>query len=169
MARVQSNQTPEVLERYEEVVRLRSLGLSFQQIADRVGYAGRQGAMEAYKQAIKMWGNEAVEEMRTLENERIDHLWRTTIGQLERAQREQAEPETIMRIIATANNLSKRRSTLCGLDAPRQVELTGADGGAIETDIGQMLKDRLQQLQSRSVETIDIGGANTSVNIDNEP
>ena len=66
MARIQSNQTPEVLERYEEVVRLRSLGLSFQQIADRVGYAGRQGAMEAYKQAIKMWGNEAVEEMQDL-------------------------------------------------------------------------------------------------------
>ena len=45
------------------------MGLSFQQIADRTGYAGRQGAMEAYKQAIKMWGGEAVEELRTIENE----------------------------------------------------------------------------------------------------
>ena len=95
MAKTQTNRSHEVLQRYEEVVRLRSMGLSFQQIADRTGYAGRQGAMEAYKQAIKMWGGEAVEELRTIENERLDHLWRTVMGQLETAQRQQEDPSTI--------------------------------------------------------------------------
>ena len=147
MAKTQTNRSHEVLERYEEVVRLRSMGLSFQQIADRTGYAGRQGAREAYSQAIKMWGGEAVEELRTIENERLDHLWRTVMGQLETAQRQQADAGTVVQIINSALNISKRRSALYGIDAPRQVELTGADGGALETDIGQMLRERLARLE----------------------
>ena len=141
MAKTQTNRSHEVIEKYEEVVRLRSIGLSFQQIADRVGYAGRQGAKEAYSQATKMWGGEAVDELRILENERLDHLWRTVIGQLETAQRQKADPQTIVHIVNGALNISKRRAALYGIDAPRQVELTGADGGALETDIGQMLRD----------------------------
>jgi len=156
MAKTQTNRSHEVLEKYEEVVRLRSMGLSFQQIADRVGYAGRQGAMEAYKQAIKMWGGEAIEELRTLENERLDHLWRTVMGQLETAQRQQADPTTIIHIVNGALNISKRRSALYGVDAPRQVELTGADGGALETDIGQLLRDRLQRLEEFNRPEIEV-------------
>ncbi len=149
MVKIQTNRTPETLAKYEEVIRLRSVGLSFQAIAERVGYAGRQGAREAYTQAIKLWGGEAVNELRVLENERLDHLWRQTMGQLEQAQRKQADPETIMRIINTAGNISKRRSALNGLDAPRQVELTGRDGQPLETDVGQMLRDRLALLETK--------------------
>ena len=68
MPKVQTNRTPEVLAKYEEVIRLRALGLSFQAIAERLGYAGRSGAREAYSQAIKLWGSEAVEELRVVEN-----------------------------------------------------------------------------------------------------
>tara|TARA_R110000787_G_scaffold100231_3_gene205129 strand:- start:8196 stop:8684 length:489 start_codon:yes stop_codon:yes gene_type:complete len=147
MAKTQTNRSHEVIEKYEEVVRLRSIGLSFQQIADRVGYAGRQGAKEAYSQAIKMWGGEAVDELRILENERLDHLWRTVIGQLETAQRQKADPQTIVHIVNGALNISKRRAALYGIDAPRQVELSGVNGGALETDIGQLLRERLTRLE----------------------
>ena len=164
MAKTQTNRSHEVLQRYEEVVRLRSMGLSFQQIADRTGYAGRQGAMEAYKQAIKMWGGEAVEELRTLENERLDHLWRTVMGQLETAQKQQEDPSTIMQIVNSALNISKRRSALYGIEAPRQVELTGADGGAFETDIGQLLRDRLQRLEEINRPEIELETPITPLN-----
>lgn len=164
MAKTQTNRSHEVLQRYEEVVRLRSMGLSFQQIADRTGYAGRQGAMEAYKQAIKMWGGEAVEELRTIENERLDHLWRTVMGQLETAQRQQEDPSTIMQIVNSALNISKRRSALYGIDAPRQVELTGADGGALETDVGQMLRERLARLEEINRPEIEVDATITAIN-----
>lgn len=168
MGKVQTNRTPETLAKYEEVIRLRSVGLSFQAIADRVGYAGRQGAREAYSQAIKLWGGDAVNELRVLENERLDHLWRQTMGQLEQAQRSQADPETVMRIINTANNLSKRRATLNGLDAPRQVELTGRDGEPLATDVGQMLRDRLALLETQQ-EPREITPANDSQGIPGIP
>ena len=164
MPKVQTNRTPEVLNKYEEVIRLRTLGLSFQMIADRVGYAGRSGAKEAYSQAIKMWGGEAVEELRVIENERLDHLWRTVMGQLETAQKQQEDPSTIMQIVNSALNISKRRSALYGVDAPRQVELTGADGGAFETDIGQLLRDRLARLEQINRPEIELETPITPLN-----
>ena len=149
MGKVQTNRSPEVLTKYEEVVRLRSVGLSFQQIADRVGYAGRSGAKAAYSEAIKMWGAEAVEEHRILENERLDYLWRTTLGQIESATREN-DPGTAIAAINTAIRVSSRRSSLNGLDAPRQVQLQGIDGGPLQTDIGEFLRTRLARLEEIS-------------------
>ena len=46
---------------------------------------------------------------------------------------------------------SKRK--LHGLDAPRQLEISGQDGDEIKTDVGQILKDRLQALHDRYVES----------------
>jgi hypothetical protein len=145
MAKIQTNKTPEVLAKYEEVVRLRSIGLSFQQIADRVGYAGRSGAKAAYTEAIKMWGGEAVEEHRVLENERLDYLWRTVVTQIEGAKN---DPGTTLNAVNSAIRISQRRASLNGLDAPRQVEIAGTDNGAIRTDIGDLLRDRLKQLET---------------------
>ena len=144
MSKIQTNKTPEVLAKYEEVVRLRSIGLSFQQIADRVGYAGRSGAKAAYTEAIKMWGGEAVEEHRVLENERLDYLWRTAITQIEGSK---GDPSAVINAVNSALRISARRAALNGLDAPRQVEIAGHEGGALRTDIGELLRARLKQLE----------------------
>lgn len=148
MGKIQTNRTPEVLAKYEEVVRLRSVGLSFQQIADRVGYAGRSGAKAAYSEAIKMWGAEAVEEHRILENERLDYLWRTTLSQIESSRE---DPQIVIAAVNTAIRIASRRAALNGLDAPKQLEVSGADGGPLKTDIGEILRSRLASLQENQV------------------
>ena len=161
MAKVQTNRTPEVLEKYEEVVRLRTLGLSFQMIADRVGYAGRSGAKEAYSQAIKMWGGEAVDELRVIENERLDHLHRVLMAQLETTTR---DPETgageIVPLVNSALNLARRRAALNGLDSASKHEISGPDGSALQTDVGEMLRQRLQAFEKET----DIKGVITPPN-----
>ena len=43
---------PDVAERYRQVVQLRAGGATFEEIAERVGYAGRQSAKEAYDAAL---------------------------------------------------------------------------------------------------------------------
>ena len=157
----QTNRTPTVLNKYEEVVRLRSLGHSFQVIAEQVGYAGRSGAREAYSQAIKMWGSEAVDELRVVENERLDHLQRTLMTQLETALHNSETSITeITTIINSAINLSKRRSSLNGLDSAKKHEVTGPDGAAVTTDIGQILKERLKVFEQQK----ELEGNNTPLN-----
>ena len=159
MAYTQTNRTPEVLAKYEEVVRLRALGLSFQAIAERVGYAGRSGAKEAYSQAVKMWGSEAVDELRVVENERLDHLHRTLMARLEVASR---DPETgaheITALVNSAINLSRRRSSLNGLDSATKHEVTGMGGGALTTDVGEMLKERLKVFEQQDLKELQYLG-----------
>jgi|6_EtaG_2_1085325.scaffolds.fasta_scaffold04942_7 hypothetical protein len=138
----QTNRTPETYAKYLEVVRLRAVGLSFQQIADRVGYNSRQAAHEAYKAAIKLWGTETTEELRVVENERLDHLWRATMGQLEVAQRND-DPDLALAAINTGVRVGGRRAALNGLDAPRQLEVAANLNGSIHTDIGDILRQRI--------------------------
>jgi hypothetical protein len=159
MAKKQTNRTPDVLSKYEEVVRLRTLGLSFQAIAERVGYKSRSGAKEAYSKAIELWGGEAVDELRVVENERLDHLWRVLMGKLEIATR---DPETsageVVSIINSALNLSRRRAQLNGVDIPRRHEITGVDGKPLEltTDIGQLINQRIDSLSERDPNVIEV-------------
>ena len=149
MPKVQTNRTPEVLAKYEEVIRLRALGLSFQAIAERLGYAGRSGAREAYSQAIKLWGSEAVEELRVVENERLDHLHRTIMTQIEQAARNnETSPGEVSTLVNRAINISRRRAALNGLDPARKHEISGVDGEAIQTDVGEMLRARLASMEA---------------------
>ena len=165
MAYTQTNRTPEVIAKYEEVVRLRALGLSFQAIAERVGYAGRSGAKEAYTQAIKMWGGEAVEELRVIENERLDHLHRILMAKLETTQRDPDSTATeVVSVVNSALNLARRRAALNGLDSASKHEITGADGTALKTDVGEMLRQKLQAFE----ETTDVQRVLTYANSEND-
>lgn len=142
---------PEVAQRYRDVVRLKSGGLTFDEIADRVGYASRSGAKEAFDAALRWWGREAVDDMRTIESERLEQLWRRVFGRI------LADPDMpsseMIQLVNTAVRVSARKASLMGLDAPRQMEVTGVDGGAIVTDVGQILLERLEQLErARGIE-----------------
>ena len=142
MAFKQTNRSPEVLRKYEEVVRLRAVGLTFQSIADRVGYESREGAYLAYKAAMKMWGQEAVNDLRVVENERLDNLWRATMGQLEAAQRS-GDANAALASINTAIRVGNRRAALNGLDAPRQLEVAATINGTVNTEVGELLRERI--------------------------
>jgi len=50
--------------------------------------------------------------------------------------------------------IEKRRAELWGLDATKTIEVTGQDGGAIQTDLGQVLIDRLHALSASSETTL---------------
>ncbi len=135
--------TPEQAERYREVIRLRTAGLKFHEIAERVGYASRSGAKEAYDAALRWWGREAVDDLRTIEGERTEELWRYTFARII------ANPESTAEFVSLVNSavkVSQRRAALYGLDAPRQVEISGEDGGPVRTDVGQILLERIRAL-----------------------
>lgn len=136
--------TKEQADRYRRVVQLRTAGVTFDQIADNLGYASRSGAKEAYDAAIRRWGREAVDEHRDLEELRLEELWRRTFTRLVEANGD----DEFVKLISAAVRVSKRRADLLGLDAPRQVELAGKDGGPVETDIGEILRQRAEALRA---------------------
>jgi sulfite reductase alpha subunit-like flavoprotein len=146
--------SPDTAERYRRVVQMRAAGVTFDRIANELGYASRSGAKEAYDTALRSWGREAVDDLRVLEGERIDELWRRLFTRMleEGEQEEPLEVHDFVNLISTAVRLSKRRSELFGLDAPRQHMITGPEGGPIElvTDIGELLKERLDEIAARS-------------------
>lgn len=135
--------TPEVAEKYRQVVSLKTAGATFEQIAERVGYKSRSGAKEAYDAALRWWGREAVDDLRTIEGERLERLWREVFARIVES------PEEIADLIALVNagvRISSRRSALFGLDVPKAVEVTGAYGGPIEVDMSKVLVERIRAL-----------------------
>jgi hypothetical protein len=135
--------TPQQADRYREVVRLRAAGLTFDEIAERVNYKSRSGAKEAYDRALELYGREAVDSLRQLEGERLEQLWRYTFGRI------LSSPDSTHEFVSLVNSavrISNSRASLFGLEAPRQLQVTGQDGGPIETDVGQILVERLRAL-----------------------
>ena len=139
--------SPEVAERYRRVVDLKKAGLTYDQIATELGYADRSGAKRALDSAIDRWGAESIESLRIVQNEQIDDLWRRVLT---------AILEGDLSQVPTAIRLMKRRAELFGLDAPKQHEITGTDGGALRTDVGDMLIARLEELKARQSDSEEI-------------
>tara|TARA_R110000744_G_scaffold42497_2_gene95914 strand:+ start:748 stop:1194 length:447 start_codon:yes stop_codon:yes gene_type:complete len=137
--------TPVQAERYRQVVQLRTAGVTFEVIAERVGYGGRGAAKDAYDSALRRWGRETIDEHRDLEGARVEELWRRTFARLA-ALPVDADTEDFTRLVTSAVRVAKRKADLFGIDAPRQVELAGAGGGPIVTDVGEILRARLKQL-----------------------
>ena len=139
--------TPDEADRHRMVVDLKRIGWTFDEIAEHVGYADRSGAKRAYDAALKRWGTAAVEDVRASEGERIDQLWRrvsTAIAQLGK----DADPNQLATLANSAIRISGARRQLFGMDAPRQVEITGEDGGPLRTDVGDILRERLRHLEA---------------------
>jgi hypothetical protein len=136
--------TEDTADKYVRVLELRRAGLTFDQIAVEVGYAGRQGAKEAYDAAIRRLGNEPAADMQVLENERLDDLWRRAYARLRTAD----TVDEFVKLEALMLRISTRRAGLLGLDAPRQVEISGRGGGAIQTDIGEILRKRVAAIDA---------------------
>ncbi len=139
--------TPEEADRYRKVVELRRTGWTFDEIADHVGYGSRGAAKNAYDAALRRWGTAAVEEVRASEGERIDQLWRrlsTAIAQLGA----DADPNQLATLTNSAIRISTARRQLFGMDAPRQLEVTGPEGGPLRTDVGEILRERLRKLEA---------------------
>lgn len=134
----------ETTERQIRAVKLRGLGASYDQIAETLGYSNRSGAWKAVKAGLDRAVVESVKEMRVLQAERLDLMVMRCLEAVLNGDLDQ-----VRNVIA----IEKRRADLWGLDATRTVEITGADGGAIETDVGQLLIERLKSLSPADTQT----------------
>lgn len=98
-------------ERQRQALELRKAGASLQVIADRLGYAGPQGAHEAIRKGIAAIPFEAAEQVRAMELERCDRM---QLGLYERATK--GDEKAIDRVL----RIMDRRAKLLGLDhAPK--------------------------------------------------
>jgi hypothetical protein len=141
--------TPATADKYRRVVELRARGLTFDEIAAEVGYKGRQGAKEAYDAALRWWGTESVDQLRSVEGERLELLWRRAYARLARS--DELGTVEFARLLDSAVRLSQRKSALWGLDAPRQYEVTGEAGGPLVTDVGELLRQRLEAMAPQAL------------------
>lgn len=123
MAKPGSNETsPQRIhawERQREALELRKTGMSFQLIADKLGYATAQGAYAAVKVALQKTLREPAEELRTMELERLDALLTATWLAAERG-----VPQAVDRVL----KIMERRAAYLGLDAPKKIAPTDPSG-----------------------------------------
>lgn len=112
---------PDVIDKERRVLELRRAGLTFDVIAQEVGYSNASGAYHAFTRAMKRTLQQAgADELRELELDRLDRLQRFAWPQA--TQGNLRAIDSILRIMA-------RRARLLGLDAPIKQEVTTFEGG----------------------------------------
>lgn len=114
---------------------LRTQGLTYAQIADELGYYDGSAARQALKRALERHEAENVAELRSVENMRLDADERVLRAIIADGSKTPAER---IRAIDARTRLSARRSRLNGLDAPLQVELSGAVQAELTDVLGEL-------------------------------
>lgn len=95
------------------VLELRKQGITFEVIAEEVGYSSASGAHKAFQTAMKKTIQEPADDLRKLVRERLNTLLAS------------AWPKALMgspRHIEMCLKIMDREAALLGLDAPKQVE-----------------------------------------------
>lgn len=129
--------TATVYARGARLLRLRTMRLTYAQIAESEGYADPASARNALIRALDRHEVENAGELRQIENMALDSDERVLRGVIS----DPAQPLTArLRAIDTRTRLSARRSRLNGLDAPVQV--------AISAGVQADLHDALAELDS---------------------
>jgi len=122
---------PALIEREYEVLKYRRGGMTFDQIAQRVGYKNASGAKAAYKRAMIRTLQPVADELRETQIDRLETavlaIWNKVL---------KGDLRAIDRLIA----ISRRESELLGMDAPRQAQLE------VTTYDGNVLRERAQQI-----------------------
>lgn len=104
--------SPELLDRELKVLDLRRAGLTWQRIAEEVGYADHTGAYAAYKRALKRTLQQPADELRQQEVDRVDRLQLALWPNAMRGD---------VRAVLAINKLMERRARLLGLDMPIKI------------------------------------------------
>lgn len=94
---------------------MRLVGLSYDKIAEKVGFASKSGAYHAVMAALTKTLREPAEELRTLELERLDDMTLPLMAQAKKGN--QGAVDRLLRIM-------ERRAKLLGLDAPVKIAAT---------------------------------------------
>lgn len=125
---------PEVLAKEAEVLKLRRGGLTFDVIAQRVGYANPGSAQKAYERSLNRITAEDVGIMRRAENDRLDMaqsaIWVKVL---------QGDNQSIANLL----RIMDRRAKLNGLDVPVriQAEVVSYDIGSVDANIAAIVAE----------------------------
>lgn len=126
-----SKTKPETLEKEAEVLRLRRLGFTFDQIGKQLNYSNASGAYKAYIKACHRIIYEEVEQVRNLEIDRLDMAQTAIMNKVKNG-----EIPAVMALI----RLMERRSRLLGLDMPTkaQIEVTHYESETIDSEVARL-------------------------------
>jgi hypothetical protein len=136
---------PEVFEKEKKVLELRRGGLTFDLIAERLGYANASGAQKAYERACSRIVYDDVVALRNAEMDRLDiaqaAIWNEVL---------QGRIQAVIALM----KIMERRARLLGLDMPvkTQLEVTHYDRDTIDAEV-QRLVALLDSEQTRKMDT----------------
>lgn len=107
-----------------QAVALLQAGATYQQIADRLGYASTSSAFDAVQRGLEGVAT-ATEEVRRLELSRLDALllswWQAALGTPAAAGRAATPPDS--QAFANVMRIMERRAKLLGLDKPYEIDI----------------------------------------------
>ena len=159
--------TIEDAERDAEAARLRSRGATYPEIARTQGCA-LSTAYERVKRAIAAVPFEAVAELRALENERLDDLWKIAWREATRDHVLVSDGKIVkdengdrlvnhavkLQAVTTLVRIAARRARLHGLDAPMQ--FTGALAITTETVLDHDIRVLIEQMTAGTSTPVDV-------------
>ncbi|MEV6036019.1 hypothetical protein AB0L65_33030 [Nonomuraea sp. NPDC052116] len=134
-----------------EAARLRVRGLTYRQIAAELGMAGPGKAHEAVQRVLKETVQDAADDLRAVELDRLDQMYQAALKVLETEHyaishgkviclEEGGEPLAddgpVLQAIDRLLKIQERRAKLLGLDAPTKTNVTVSD--AITSEIEQL-------------------------------
>lgn len=131
-------------EKQRQALKMRSVGYEYERIATDLGYADKSGAWRAVKAACDRAVIEPAREQRMIMADRLDILLQRTL---------RAVLEGDLDQVTNVLRVEKRRAELFGLDAPRGFEVSGPGGDPIQTDVGEILRERIAALRDRAATT----------------
>lgn len=141
----------ETATRDAEAARLRTRGLTYRQIAAELDMAGPGKAYEAVRRVLAETTQEAADDLRTVELERLDLMYQAALKVLETEHLTISHGKVIYRddtglpladdgpVLVAIDRMLKiqeRRAKLLGLDAPTKANVTVSD--AITTEIERL-------------------------------
>lgn len=123
----------EVLAKEAEVVKLRRGGLTWDMIAERVGYSAPMSAQRAYMRAANRIVQDDIETIRKVETERLDIAQSAIWGRVLNGE---------LTAVQTFIRIQERRAKLLGLDQPfkQQIEVTTYDGSTIDSEVARLIQ-----------------------------
>jgi hypothetical protein len=139
---------PETLEKERKVLEYRRCGLTFELIAERLGYASASGAHKAYLSACNRIVYEDVVEVRKSEMDRLDIAQAAIWGDL--TDTVNVDANTRARLVLALIKIMERRARLLGLDMPTkaQVEVSIYDRDTIDDEVKRLVAILNSQPQS---------------------
>jgi len=143
-----SKVNPDTVDKEKKVLELRRGGLTFDLIAQRLGYASASGAHKAYMSACKRIVYEDVVEVRKSEMDRLDIAQAAIWGDL--IDTVNTDANTRAKLVMALMKIMERRARLLGLDMPTkaQVEVTTYDRNTIDAEVERLVAILNSQPQS---------------------